>query len=719
MVFNPPTLLNYTNAELYSYERQKIQQYNFFLRFKPHIMSHTYFEISYNAQLTDNDNIPWHRKLKFSLHSRKKFCSQTSCQIYYPRGNTCTKTDKPRIFKTGDHDVEACQFNCYNLYDGAMMPSSNNDDVVSDKKETVGTINDEQMARAPFLIYSHKQCVCTMHNNDLFAMGSDDYTRTDFHPTPRIDTIGTGFHYTDSGNFFDRPDFSPLDNEPYMDNEKNESFRFNINRYYCDDFRLKFDGRKCYSSIGESIFSFLISSSLYKACQYGVRYGATGVTNTDTQKLSLPPPKYKVHHETLTSWENDIDENAFFIDPNVSLLDLGFTENMKHCIFTTQYGYPGKLVEPLASGKNLTGNLVDYAKLNEGRLYQFSYDESTGQRLIDEYEIYGIYKYIRSNPTGNIFEEQSYNNPENKLHNLMHGIVSNLGEIGAMIAFGYMLDKGLLYSQKVTSLAVEFLEGKITPTLLHIIEREMLNQSFGSVVKIFSKSIVSVLRTSSSLLKTGDIFTAIAGIIDLVDIGVDFFNMNKIMDSGTVHQYSQLDIDMLRKTYGYGTVEYSPVTFMLMCEYLKIHERWTTTPSSLMKLRCLTDYKMYKYMLPVTAVARHDTNNDNAYEWISEYIFALRTNSNGLHINWDEEGTLSGDIIEQYLKIDENVYLNGFNQYAEFTKVFRKRVHYAQYSLVVILFLFILIVTLYIQIAIPFIFLTALTSFYIAFSYIL
>lgn len=722
MVFNPPTPLNYTNADLYSYERRKIQQYNFHLRYRPEIMSHTYIEISYNADLTDNDQLPWHRKIRFVVRSRKKFCSQTSCQVFYPRGQTCRPEDEPRIFKTGDHDIEACQFGCYHLYEMATMPEDKNEAAAVNTAKTDNahktSPKDEEYVRAPFLIYSYKQCVCTMHNNGLFAMGTDDYTRTDNHPTPRIDTIGTGFHYIDSGNFFDRPDFSVTDNTPFTDVEGNESFRFNVNRYYCDDFRLKFDGRKCYESAGEKIFGFLVSSSLYKACQYGVRYAATGVTNTDVQKLSLPPPRHSVHHDSLFGWKNDIDENAFFLDPNLSLEDLGFREDMKHCIFTTQYGYPGQLVEPLESGKDMTPVKVDYGKLNEGRLHQFRYDPKTGQRLIDEYDIYGIYKYIRSNPS---HEDQpsadKYMKPHMRMTEFFENFFKIFGEIGAMFMFDYMISKGLQYSGRLAVLSAEFLENKITPTLLYIVEREMLTQALNPVIRIFSQTIAKVLRQAKNLIKTVDVFTTIAGILDLVDMAVDFFSMHNIMDSGTVQQYSQLDIDTLREAYGYGTVEYSPVSFMLMCETLGVHKNWQTTPNATTKLRCNSDYKNHKYMIPVNAATPYDENNDNSYEWVSEYIFALRRNSNGLDINWDDEDTLPGDVIDQYLRIDENVYLQGMDQYTKFTESFRRRVRNAQWAIFVIVLIFILVIFVYLKLSLPMLFITALTSFYVVFSY--
>lgn len=721
MVFNAPTSLNYTNADLYSFERRKIQQFNYNALHNLNILSHTYFEISYNSDLTDNIELPWHRKIKFVVRARKKFCSQASCQSFFPRGNKCGLDDEPRVFKSGDYDIEACQFSCFNLFQKTLLPDDEDDDDKKNKndkkkKEKKTNPKEEQYARAPFLMYSYRQCACTMHDNSIFALGIDDYVRTDKHPLPRVDTIGTGFHYSDSGNAFDHKDFKPEDNPPFVDIEGNESFRFNVNRYYCDDFHLKFDGSRCYQSLGEKIFGFLVSSTLYKACQYGIRYSATGVSNTDVQKLDLPPVRENPQHQTFDSWKNDIDENVFFINPNVSLLDLGFTENMKHCIFTTEYGYPGKLVEPLASGLNMTGNLIDYNVRNKDRLHQFKYDIYTGRRLIDEYEIYGIYKYIRSNPTKKEYESSDYNNPHDELVNIFKGLSENLGEVGAMLALSYMFDKGLKYSQNILKLSAEFLENTITPTLLHIVTREFLSQTLNPALRIFSQIIAKLIRTSASLIKMVDVATTILGIIDLFDIGFDFFNMNKIMDNGTIQQYSELDIAGIRQVYGYGTVEFSPVTFMLMCEQLKLRKKWKNIPNSASKLKCAKDFVNHKYMIPITEVIDYNEDNTNAYEWVSEYIFSLKVNSNGLKINWEDENKLPSDVIDQYLKINENIYLKGMDEYSKYTESFRKRVNLSKYAIIILIVLFLVVLFFYANIATPFLFIAAITACYMVFS---
>lgn len=122
-------------------------------------------------------------------------------------------------------------------------------------------------------------------------------------------------------------------------------------------------------------------------------------------------------------------------------------------------------------------------------------------------------------------------------------------------------------------------------------------------------------------------------------------------------------------------------------------------------------------MIPLEQVVSYHEDNENVYQWVSEYIFSLRTNSNGLEINWDEEHKLPSDVVNQYLHIDENVYLKGMDAYSEYTKSFRERVKFAKYALFVIIILFLIIVFVYIKIAPIFILISALAAFYMTFSF--
>ena len=576
----------------------------------------------------------------------------------------------------------------------------------------------DQYNRAPFLLYSHSQCLCTIQENAIYGLGLDDCNRTDIHPLPRVDTIGTGFDIVDSGNYFNDPNFDPKQNEPFRDAQGNETFRFRVNKYYCDDFKLKFDGENCYEPIGEKIFGFLVSSTLYKACQYGVRYLETGVTNSQIQKLNLPPVEHDVRHKTIDSWLADIDYDNFFLDPDVTLTDLGITAENRHLIFTTQYGYPGRLVEPLLVYSGVEDVLpIDYEKLNEGRLPQFKYDPLTGRRVIDEYEILGIYKVIRENPTKLDFQPSSFNNPGDQLIQFFKGISDNIVEVGSMLVAGILVSKATDYSLKVIKLSSEYLQNVVTPTLLFLVQRQMLFELIEPIKTVLKQALVA-LKAFSSLIKTVDVVTTIAGIVDLFDLKFDFFNMTKVLSDGTLRQYAELDIDSIRKGYGYGTVEFSAIHFILRCEEIGLYKNWRVTPTNTRRLRGVADAAKYSYMLPIEQVLDPHEDTEKSFNWISEYIFSLQTNANYLTINWEDENILADDVVNQYLDIRQSVYLQGMDRYGEFTRSFRRRYNLCIVAIVVFILLFILVLFFNISLSILGLFSVAIGTFYLTFTYV-
>lgn len=320
------TKIDQLNAVRYSYERQKIKMFNHYLKILPHIFSHVNVEISFNTKLINNNYERANHHIYVRLMGSKEFCKQIHCNVGYPRGKTCTVEDKPFIFKSGNSDIGACHSACYNLFENR-------------------TDENGLHYRAPFVNYSTRMCKCLIQNENVFRMATDDFMRTDVHPTPRIDTIGTGFD---------------LDPNPYVDGHKNETFHFKLNEYYCDDFQYEFKNGKCQSSIVEDVFSLFGSSNLYKFGQYGKRYVQSGEWINDVQRPNLPPitsrppPSYR-------DWLSNINKTAIFIDPNLCLSDLGIVPGAMHLIFTTEFGWPGLLVEPLLFYK--TPNL--YARYNE------------------------------------------------------------------------------------------------------------------------------------------------------------------------------------------------------------------------------------------------------------------------------------------------------------------------------------------------------------------
>lgn len=705
MVFNSPTELDLVSSDRYMYERNKLLFFNYYLRLKPHIFSHITLEIRFNKYIQTPSKLPPEYNIYVVLRGSKKFCQQINCQAMYPRGQTCTETDTPKMFKSGNSDIAACHSSCYNLFDK--------------KKDKAGVAY-----RAPFTKFNEKQNCCAIYGNDIFAVGMDDYNRTDKHTTPRIDTIGTGFDLAD---------------EPYVDIEGNETFQFKMNKYYCEDFMKKWDGNKCYTPLYEEVFGFLVSSTLYKACQYGVRYAQTGVTATSVNKPPLPeittppPPEY---HE----WLSEVNGNAFFINPHVTLTDLGITSpGLKHLIFTTEYGWPGRLVEPLIVYQEI-GNIqpdvkiVDFNEFNKNKLIQFKYD-SFGQRLVDEYDFLSIYKHINQNALANNEKDkddskvpppEDYTSTQIFCRNLLERMFNMIFNWNTPLAIGigklqeYIIDsmiKGL--NHIVTKLE----SGIVTHFMFTLSERLLIHSLMPVLLKPVFKLITMTLKVLSSTIKTVDAVVNIVAIIDLIDLAVDFFNLNNEMGVRNIHQYSEMDILSRKKNYGYGTVEYSPIMLMSIYEYIATEENdgknneitaknnyQTLLPPASNYCSLLKDYNTNdaKWKLKIdNVVDRYDYLS--GFVWSSEYLYSLEVNSNGLPINWNEEGLLCEiKDINEFFDTAFKDYLNSFDNYYDFSSGFRKKINLLKFIIPSAFIL--LIVFTYTQMIIAILFLLFVSS---------
>lgn len=68
---------------------------------------------------------------------------------------------------------------------------------------------------------------------------------------------------------------------------------------------------------------------------------------------------------------------------------LGITIGKRHLVFTTDYGWLGRLIEPLSIYKTLDSDppknkcitIIDYNELNKNHLEQFQYDPYTGRAV--------------------------------------------------------------------------------------------------------------------------------------------------------------------------------------------------------------------------------------------------------------------------------------------------------------------------------------------------
>lgn len=705
MVFNSPTEVDLANSDRYLFERSKLLFFNYYLRLKPFIFSHTIIEIRYNRFLKKPPQFPAEFNIYVVLRSGKKFCEQVHCQSKYARGGLCTENDIPTVFKSGNTDIDACHASCFNLFDNAK------------DKDGVSYL-------APFTRYSEKQNCCTLLNNELFALGMDDYVRTDYHLTPRIDTINTGFD---------------LDTNPFVDDEGNETFHFKMNKYYCDEFMRKFDGGKCYTPLYEEIFGFLVSSTLYKACQYGIRYAQTGVPATGLSQPKLPPIQ-KENPLSYDQWLHNVDNEAFFINPHVTLLDLGMDKNnMEHLIFTTEYGWPGRLVEPLIVYKELgalhpDAKIVDFDELNKNRLIQFKYD-SYGQRLMDEYEFLNVYKLINENAlsNNNYIEDGEGYYSMNIFENIFSMIFN--WQLPLQILVGKLQSKivdRLTYGLIHTS---ELLNSKIaTRFMLTLSERIMFYVIVPTFLKPIFKFIAMALKLLSATIKQLDTIINIVGLIDLFDLAFDFFKLNAEQPSESIDQYSEMDILSRKKANGYGTMEYSPLLLMGSFENIEVEKNNGTNhdttkentfgdklppPSQFCSLLKQFDQNTAKWKLKLEDVSdRYDYYA--GFVWSSEYIYSMETNSNGLPINWnDDENVCKIEELDQYFDKSFKQCLQNFDTYSSFSRSFRKKVNILKFLIPASFIIVLLITFMNLLFALMFLFFVSIIIYTIVFSNIL
>lgn len=688
--FNGPTATDYTNSLLYSYERQKIKMFNQYLFEMPHIFSHVNVEISFDPNGKHADP---NRNIYVRLIGSEEFCNQINCNLTYPRGKYCQVNQKPLNFKSGNSDISACQSACYNLFEKRKNPEG-------------------EFYRPPLVRYSRAQCKCLIQNQTPFQMATDDFVRTDSHPTPRVDTIGTGFD---------------LDEIPYIDDEKNETFQFRLNKYYCDDFRYSFDGKKCESSVSEDIFSFLISENLYKFGQYGVRYAKTGNWLSDTQTPNLPPIRAPAP-KSLDQWLTNVNTKAFFINPDLNISDLGIVDGRRHLIFTTEYGWPGLLVEPLAIYKdqklnaNTSGNksfyvnpdmketrekntefmvrIVDFERKNENLPAQFRYD-AYGRREHDEYELMGLYARLKK-----IYENTDKDADNDDHHKLARNIVSIINQMATIqeaINFAGTIASQKLFDTMFKRILVgiktaEKLSIKFTPTVVKIIQHSVAHNVGDQLGHVFLSYASLFFKTASTSLKTMSMFMDVGALLDLLFFAFqcDWAGLKNLQNQDFVNTYSIMDLKMNEQNFGFKNVELSPIYF--------IHNHESTfTRDSLMEtnvdgllkqpenLKLLPNSKKITSKFSITLEnVTHKNSIIDMLKWQTDFLYNLKKNSDNLPIDWSLEEKLD---ISKYTVSMENIKKeipHNFNNYKKYISKTLKRIDTIKVCLFGIVIAFIL-----------------------------
>lgn len=682
MVFEKPTQLDLDNSVLYCLEREKILSFNHFLKILPHIFSHVNVEIRHNKSLNNKQENLVDSNIYVRLIGSKEFCKQVRCNASYPRGMTCKPDTDPLTYKSGDGDVYACQAPCFQLY-----PESTLD------------------LRAPLTRYSERQNCCLLHNNQPFSAATDDYMRTDVHPTSRIDTIGTGFDV-------DR------NNSSYFDFAGNETFKYELNRYYCDDFLLNFENGECKPSIGQRVNDLFLSSNLYKAIQYGIRYAETGVGLHDVQIPNLPPKGPPP--ENKEAWLLNINKSAYFFDPMLKLSDLGITSDRLHLFFTTEYGWPGRLVEPLilprepSAYKNV--KIVDFVTGNEKLLPQFQVD-SNGRRYLDEYKIIGVQEIItdlyansEKDRAGRIFG--GLGNAPNEINLFLTSIPSLIGneEFWLTIGSGFSSQVVDVLKDNIESQLIKMQRKTITESMTTIVKRSILSTIANRTGYVARKFTFNTLRLFTSTLRALSVVGIIAdliGIVDLFLINADLFDLRNLKGKQFANTFSEMDLAQNEKQYGYKTVEYSPAYFMAMYDLATSHSKEKQESSNIIFQEELhtevnLDFIKENNHLPKWSINSSKVGHKNDVKfkilWQTEYLYRLERNSNNLKINWFEERG-AGTIHEFNAFVDTVYDIQAIVNFKMYIKNAFNRVDLLKYGTIITIIL--LIASVFIPTLIP------------------
>lgn len=633
MVFNPPTSLDYDNATIYAYERQKLAIFNHFLVKKPHIFSHVNVEIRHNPNLANTTLEQMNRNISVRLIGSRMFCEQVRCNAYYPRGRTCTIDTEPLVFKSGNSDVRACQAACYNLHEN--KPDANGN-----------------VFKGPNTTFSERQQCCLLWLDQFFVLGADDYMRTDIHPEPRVDTIGTGFD---------------LSTEPYIDVDGNETFKFLLNKYYCDDFRLKYDGIECKQSVGEEITDYLLSDVLYKSIQYGIRKATDGIGAYDVQQPKLPAIALSPS-PGKEGWLKNINQNVNFFNPNLKLSDVGIMGDYPHLIFTTEYGWPGRIVQPLIITrvpKYAAFKEVDFTTIDRNVLPHLRRN-AYGRRQLDEFEILQTYTVLLRVLNAQRSEK------ENIIMRVVNGIVTALGTSQFWLQSSVLLTRSCFSEiEKLIIYGSEHFTAA-TPTLTRLIERTMFTSLAHQTGHLASHYVQTMARVALGAIKGLSVAGLIADIIGLVDVvlaPLDLFSIGKL-DYNAAHGYSLADLAMKKHIYDYKTVEYSPAMFVYNDD---VYAAQDINASHLFKQQLIRSVHLNlrpaSIKLPYaidSSEVMHKDDTRQIFKWNADYLTGLERNSNDLLINWSDESGVTFEDYKTQMQIDVKKIPNTYVNYSEY-----------------------------------------------------
>lgn len=653
---NKPTFTDYENASLYAYERAKLETFNYFLMEHRHIFSHVNIEIRRNKNLDSTTYEKMNRNIQVRLIASPEFSKQITCNLFYPRGRECKTEDLPKVFKSGNSDVFACQASCFNL--------------TNKKKDADGNY-----FRSPMTFFDPDQGTSIIQNDAVFRLGVDDFSRTDQHTTSRIDTIGTGFDISDSF---------------YEDEAGNKTFKFDINKYYCDDFMLELVNGECQPSAAEFWVGIFISSFLYKSFQYGTRYFTTGTSATSVQKPNVPITKTRPLTEV--EWRKNINHFAKCLNPNLKLSDLGITNEMPDLIFTTEYGWPGRLVLPLILYKPIYSNqtTIDYENINKKRLPQFKMT-NTGYRIYDEYELIGMTKILKDINRSLYMGQGEVIGNENFLTQALDTMSSILSNSQVYTEIGVSLLPHVILSQlkKLTTHLLSTSLPKLTHVTLSLSMRTLTHVMATKLAFTVTKIGTVVLKSTLAAIKAASVVGLILDVIaigDLINLVFDAYSEKNIQGIGYLNAISDMDLISKETNYGIKSPECSPIYIINL---IKIAEQSNiqTEDSKLLNIfesntlnKSNKDEALeFPYYYPETLVKRDD-NPYSKISWETEYLMSLKYNSMGNKIDYDDD-PIDAHVFNEMVDNVLNKYPTTYNNYKQYSENTLKRVNITKIAL--------------------------------------
>lgn len=658
-----PTSLDMDDANEYAAQRMKLHVYNYALKTKPHLFSHTWIEIRMHTDLASHNIDNWDNLIHVSWRGNRKFCSKIRCNMFFPRGKKCSENDSLQIFKSGNTTITACEKSCRYTFLNMQVPVNSNNNL---SEVTLKKMDTSMITR-----WSDRCDTCLLESQYIYGLGIDDYRRAPEHPTPHMDTIGTGYD---------------ISKEPYIDEKGNETTRFKLNKYYCDDFAMQYKGNYCSSGTGEKIVGFFIGDYIthsinwfFKKTIFSNTLYTVNTPNVENISSSVRSELHKLDEEYF-----NIDAKRFCINPKIRLSDLGITRTNSHLFWSTEYSAAGTLIEPLYVYKSVD----DIAKYNEThKIKQKSFlkivndslipenlkCDITGKRNLDDIDVLKL-KF----PIQNVYDaeydlEKDHFTLSQKIIQYVTMLAQFLTDVGSQI----LVDKIIEYVCKQIipkllhqlSNLIGYLEIKISEYLIKTLISKFV---FGVCAKMALTFVAKTLMKTAMLSEIPYVGVALflLNIIDLVTaIGWDPLKMNNMLNQEGIDVLSKLEIEFRKKTYNYGTWEMSPMYLVSIYRILIVNEKENIRISKdhLEKfIPQLHDISELKYLFEDTIIENTNSKDPNKYSlydpppvigeklnrvfdpnenllleaiYASRYLQKLKKNSNGSLIDHNDNLT--------------------------------------------------------------------------------